>query len=103
MTTEDAADAVRHFQPDDVRHFQPKAPGGIPVVQLAAGRGLRAIVPVDAVPAAPEAAGEGGGDGTAGGAGEHARGTVPEIGGRRHGLDPTRYGDWELNGRCIDF
>lgn len=18
-------------------------------------------------------------------------------------LDPTRYGDWELNGRCIDF
>jgi len=21
---------------------------------------------------------------------------------RRH-LDPTRYGDWEKNGRCIDF
>jgi hypothetical protein len=19
------------------------------------------------------------------------------------GLDPTRYGDWERNGRCIDF
>ncbi|MEO8123400.1 MAG: DUF1674 domain-containing protein [Burkholderiales bacterium] len=19
------------------------------------------------------------------------------------GLDPTRYGDWEMNGRCIDF
>jgi hypothetical protein len=19
------------------------------------------------------------------------------------GLDPTRYGDWEKNGRCIDF
>jgi hypothetical protein len=33
--------------------------------------------------------------------------TVPpapakEIGGR-DGLDPTRYGDWEKNGRCIDF
>jgi hypothetical protein len=32
--------------------------------------------------------------------------TVPqrpkEIGGRQ-GLDPTRYGDWEKNGRCIDF
>ncbi|MCA1714945.1 MAG: DUF1674 domain-containing protein [Gammaproteobacteria bacterium] len=25
-----------------------------------------------------------------------------EIGGRA-GLDPTRYGDWEKNGRCIDF
>ena len=25
-----------------------------------------------------------------------------EIGGRR-GPDPTRYGDWEKNGRCIDF
>ncbi|MFO1060717.1 MAG: DUF1674 domain-containing protein [Dongiaceae bacterium] len=25
-----------------------------------------------------------------------------EIGGRT-GPDPTRYGDWELNGRCIDF
>jgi hypothetical protein len=31
-------------------------------------------------------------------------GTVPtvEIGGR-DGPDPTRYGDWEKNGRCIDF
>ena len=31
--------------------------------------------------------------------------TVPvrEIGGRKDGLDPTRYGDWEKNGRCIDF
>jgi hypothetical protein len=26
-----------------------------------------------------------------------------EIGGRKHGLEPTRYGDWEKNGRCIDF
>ena len=29
--------------------------------------------------------------------------TVPvEIGGR-NGPDPTRFGDWELKGRCIDF
>jgi len=31
--------------------------------------------------------------------------TIPaavEVGGR-DGLDPTRYGDWELRGRCIDF
>lgn len=26
----------------------------------------------------------------------------PEVGGRP-GPDPTRYGDWEKNGRCIDF
>lgn len=25
-----------------------------------------------------------------------------EIGGRE-GPDPTRFGDWEKNGRCIDF
>ncbi|MBX3700882.1 MAG: DUF1674 domain-containing protein [Dokdonella sp.] len=23
--------------------------------------------------------------------------------GGREGLDPVRYGDWEKNGRCIDF
>lgn len=27
---------------------------------------------------------------------------MPEIGGRK-GPDPTRYGDWEKDGRCIDF
>ena len=26
----------------------------------------------------------------------------PEVGGRK-GPEPTRYGDWERNGRCIDF
>lgn len=25
-----------------------------------------------------------------------------EIGGRK-GLDPVRYGDWELNGKAVDF
>lgn len=25
-----------------------------------------------------------------------------EVGGRG-GLDPTRYGDWEIGGRCVDF
>jgi hypothetical protein len=25
-----------------------------------------------------------------------------EIGGRQ-GPDPTRYGDWEKDGRCVDF
>ncbi|MFN2300878.1 MAG: DUF1674 domain-containing protein [Gammaproteobacteria bacterium] len=27
---------------------------------------------------------------------------APETGGPK-GLEPTRYGDWEKNGRCIDF
>jgi len=34
---------------------------------------------------------------------EPARPAVKEISGRRDGTDPTRYGDWEKNGRCIDF
>ncbi len=28
---------------------------------------------------------------------------APEHGGRKDGLDPTRYGDWELNGIAVDF
>ncbi len=31
-----------------------------------------------------------------------ATGRPKEIGGRT-GPEPTRYGDWEKNGRCIDF
>ncbi len=27
---------------------------------------------------------------------------VPESGGRG-GLDPVRYGDWEKDGKCVDF
>jgi len=36
---------------------------------------------------------------------ENSNATEPrpkEIGGRE-GPDPTRYGDWEKGGRCIDF
>ena len=29
--------------------------------------------------------------------------TRPKEVGGRGGLDPTRYGDWEKGGRCIDF
>ena len=28
---------------------------------------------------------------------------VPTEWGGREGPEPTRYGDWEKNGRCIDF
>jgi hypothetical protein len=27
---------------------------------------------------------------------------MPEFGGRK-GPDPTRYGDWENKGKCVDF
>jgi hypothetical protein len=33
---------------------------------------------------------------------ETTEGRPREIGGRK-GPDPTRYGDWEKGGRCIDF
>lgn len=28
---------------------------------------------------------------------------VTEVGGRKDGTEPTRFGDWEKQGRCIDF
>lgn len=34
---------------------------------------------------------------------EKAKQDRPKEFGGRDGLDPTRYGDWEKNGRCIDF
>lgn len=36
------------------------------------------------------------------GSNERERTGPVEVGGPK-GPDPTRYGDWELNGRCIDF
>ncbi|HEV7269900.1 DUF1674 domain-containing protein [Pseudoxanthomonas sp.] len=36
------------------------------------------------------------------GAGTGDSAVQKEIGGR-DGPEPTRYGDWEKNGRCIDF
>lgn len=34
---------------------------------------------------------------------ESGDGSAPkEIGGRK-GPEPTRYGDWEIGGRCVDF
>jgi hypothetical protein len=33
---------------------------------------------------------------------EPSQSALREVGGR-DGPDPTRYGDWELRGRCIDF
>ena len=36
------------------------------------------------------------------GSADPGAGRPREIGGR-DGPEPTRYGDWEKNGRCIDF
>ena len=36
------------------------------------------------------------------GSAEQEQAREKEYGGRE-GPDPTRYGDWEKNGRCIDF
>jgi len=43
----------------------------------------------DVPPKAPDAA-------------ENATPQPKEIGGR-NGPEPTRFGDWEKNGRCVDF
>ena len=32
-----------------------------------------------------------------------ATGGAAEVGGRKDGTEPTRFGDWEKQGRCIDF
>jgi len=33
---------------------------------------------------------------------QHTQASETEVGGRE-GPDPTRYGDWEKSGRCVDF
>lgn len=38
-----------------------------------------------------------------GAAGRDEKATPSKEVGGRGGLDPTRYGDWEINGRCVDF
>lgn len=75
-------------EPSDspVRTFRPKDPDAIPLSALTGG------VKLEEAPD-PEALNEGDANG----------GVVREIGGRKKGLDPTRYGDWEKDGRCIDF
>ena len=29
--------------------------------------------------------------------------TEPELGGAKRTTEPTRYNDWEINGKCVDF
>lgn len=52
---------------------------------------VRVEKPAEAPPAKPEA-----------GAGEGAGKKPTEIGGPK-GPEPTRYGDWERGGLCVDF
>jgi hypothetical protein len=56
------------------------------------------IAPADETPTEQVRGGEAVGE-------SEARGGIPptnEVGGPK-GLEPTRYGDWENNGRCWDF
>jgi hypothetical protein len=54
-----------------------------------------------AIPAAPAAASPAPAA-TPAAAAPAAKARVAEQGGPR-GLEPTRYGDWERDGRCVDF
>jgi hypothetical protein len=54
-----------------------------------------------AIPAAPAAASPAPAA-TPAAAAPAAQARVAEQGGPR-GLEPTRYGDWERDGRCVDF
>ena len=66
-----------------VRSFSPKSADAIPLSEFLSGQAPQTAKPE---PVKTQVAG-----------------VVPEIGGRKDGLEPTRYGDWEMNGRCIDF
>jgi hypothetical protein len=55
-------------------------------------------MPVGNRPGAPEAAGPDKPD-----AGQEDAGRPPAETGGPAGPEPTRYGDWERKGRCIDF
>jgi hypothetical protein len=67
-----------------VRSFRPKQDDVVPLAEfLAAKEPKGEVTPLPATTQVP--------------------GAVPEIGGRKSGLEPTRYGDWEKDGRCIDF
>lgn len=57
------------------------------------------LAQVPAATAVPDVAQE-----SSGSSSETATAAPPrELGGRKDGTEPTRYGDWEKHGRCIDF
>lgn len=67
-----------------VRTFRPKPDDVVPLAEFLAAKEFKEeVTPLPVTTQAP--------------------GAVPEIGGRKSGLEPTRYGDWEKDGRCIDF
>ncbi|MCC2655931.1 MAG: hypothetical protein K0Q76_1039 [Panacagrimonas sp.] len=67
-----------------VRSFRPKQDNVVPLAEFLAAKEPKGDVTSPPVP-------------------PQAPGAVPEIGGRKSGLEPTRFGDWEKDGRCIDF
>ena len=61
-----------------------------------------AVDPADAATPAPESAKADSAKADSGATETDAKDVPKEIGGRG-GPDPTRYGDWEKAGRCVDF
>lgn len=70
-----------------VRSFSPKPADAVSLSEFIASQAPKAAAPDPVMAQTPGV----------------VPGTIPEIGGRKDGPDPTRYGDWEKNGRCIDF
>ena len=73
-------------KPDEVvKRYRPKASDAIALSELLANEGQAKAVDGDKDVIAVD------------------DGKPKEFGGRKNGMDPTRYGDWEKDGRCIDF
>ncbi len=70
---------------DTVKRYRPKASDAIALSELLANDGQTEVAAGDTVVATAD------------------DGQPKEFGGRKNGMDPTRYGDWEKDGRCIDF
>ena len=70
---------------DEGRHRPAMPAGAAPAIQAAPGAGAASAPP------GPETA-----------APVPAAARPAELGGPK-GLEPTRYGDWERDGRCVDF
>lgn len=93
MIGQTAAGSIDSAEPDPKPDASLAAAGGSATGGEGHSRGVTGDVEVEA--AAPDARSLSDDDAL-------RTGPPREIGGR-DGLEPTRYGDWEKNGRCIDF
>mmetsp|Transcript_37124 Transcript_37124/g.94868 ORF Transcript_37124/g.94868 Transcript_37124/m.94868 type:complete len:117 (-) Transcript_37124:232-582(-) len=85
--------------------FQPEAPGLVSNLEAKAVQELRRLMEDQAAKPAAAGEAEGGAQQSAeleSEAASEERGGNGEVGGPK-GKEPTRFGDWERNGRCTDF